>query len=106
MVELSRAFWEAKGRYYKGLENGNPWGMVTGPLAATITTMVGLGWQAISPFVWIDHEGSRWEYSGRGSLAPILEAVRDAVSIQVWGQAAKHHNGKGVEGGIETCKLC
>ena len=33
--------------------------------------------------------------------SPILEAVRDAVCIKVWGQAAKHHNGKGVEGGID-----
>ena len=102
MYQICKAWWTAKAKFYKAQEeHGNPWGTVTGPLGATLATLVTIGWNPITPLKWIDHRGGVWEYSGRGSLYPLLQAVKEAVQHKVWAKASQHHLGEGLQAGVD-----
>ena len=45
----------------KLLDHPRHWSLVKGTIAATITTLKNIGWQARSMDVWHDPEGEEWE---------------------------------------------
>ena len=70
-------------------------------MGATIATLIDIGWSPISPFKWVDGYHNRWNYKPGTSAAELLNALKEQVEMRVWRQAAKHHNGKGLEQGAD-----
>ena len=83
MLQLSKVWWGAKRRFYT---SKNPWGTVTGPIGATIGALITIDWTPVSPLKWVDQNGDVWKYSGQGSLHPLLQAIKDAAPLKIWGK--------------------
>ena len=45
---------------------------VKGPDGAIIATVDDLDWNPVSPFKWLDHEGSSWAYQAGGSTSYVV----------------------------------
>eukprot|EP00972_Heterocapsa_arctica_P006627 969641-Heterocapsa_arctica.AAC.1 len=41
-------------------DDGYHWNRVKGPMAATIATLIDIGWQPLSACYWGDSQGNRW----------------------------------------------
>lgn len=81
------------------------WKLVTGPLQATIATLLDLNWNPLEPDHWVDAMGEHWHTVPepgvpltRQAAAGTLHAIRAAALDGVWVQARAHRHGHGIEG--------
>jgi ribonuclease HI len=80
------------------------WSSVSGPLQATIATLLELQWQPVGPTRWRDSSGSLWvlsDLAGECSTRncdTILRAVRHDALKLVWQRALGHRGSSGLAG--------
>ena len=99
---VSLAWWRAKTKYYTA---DNPWATIKGPMGATIGTLDHCGWVGITPFKWLDGDGAEWQYVKGADITALIDAVKESAGARVWRDAARHHNGKGLEDGADITGL-
>ena len=80
------------------------WRQVTGPVSAAMMTLRDMGWKTPAPDVWFDPQGQRWqcEEGKEINVQEIVDAITEHIKSRIWSKAAKHRNGKGMEGGIDA----
>ena len=80
------------------------WGVVTGPMQATIHTVMEWGWIPSRPDVWHSQDRAYMmdlnttDFDGR---APRESALKEQ-ELRTWKSAASHHLGKGLERGTPS----
>ena len=94
-IQVSRAWAKIKMKF---LQAEKPWATVRGPIGSTIATLISIGWNPISPFLWIDAEGFKWKFNG-GPRDDIMAELERQLSERISAQAAKHRCGTGLEKG-------
>ena len=79
------------------------WLVTKGPMSATISTLLDLGWKPVAPDKWlVEDGGGRYEATlGAGHFAKpqVLRAAQEAAVRRLWESAAEHSCGKGLEEG-------
>ena len=93
-------------RIYKDLRSkaaSRRWLRVGGHMAAVIATLLDAEWEPREATRWHDPQGKTWGIDAYSSpdTSPILAAVAATLKSQVCTKAAKHHNGKGAEQGLD-----
>eukprot|EP00972_Heterocapsa_arctica_P058305 8602646-Heterocapsa_arctica.AAC.1 len=71
-------------------------------MTAAIATVLDIGWDPISPFVWEDPSGDRWEIRGN-DLSGLVAEITKTVNHMAWDRAAQHCQGFGFENGAFLC---
>ncbi len=66
-ASLSRAWSRALAAFRK-LDGKSPWKLVKGPMAATIATLLDIGWDPRNPTLWKDERGTSGTSAERMSL--------------------------------------
>ena len=84
----------AKAKILGSLE---PFKKVLGPMGAIIALLQTIGWTPVAPNKWVDIEGGQWKYVG-GNYTPLLDKIREDMTVIIWILAEGHHNGKGLAG--------
>ena len=79
MVDVSRAWWTAKGRFFT---SPSPWSTVKGPVGAIIGILHNIGWKPISPFKWVDQDEGVWQYTG-GPAPELFEEIREHLELSM-----------------------
>ena len=101
--KATRTTWATTvGKFMKGESLARP----RGPLEATISTLLFLGWRPAAPDYWVlavDENGAATEWvelksGGYTRFQIIARAMHDAQTI-LWKRAAKHSYGNGLETG-------
>ena len=89
----------------KVLRSRHRWKRVRGPLAATIATLYDMGWTPIAPDTWREPglQGDIWSYQEDmdASAEEICELIEKHIKADLWQQASKFQNGKGLEEGVD-----
>jgi hypothetical protein len=83
-----------------GAPESKRWARVAGPIAATVTTLLELGWQPLQPDFWLST--NRTQAAVRDTAqdeTAILECVRRTARRKTWVIASKHWGGRGLEQG-------
>eukprot|EP00972_Heterocapsa_arctica_P079119 11663107-Heterocapsa_arctica.AAC.1 len=57
-------------------EDGKHWSRVKGPMTAAIATLIDIGWDPISPFIWADTSGDRWQLGGNDVSGLVKEITK------------------------------
>ena len=84
------------GTIHARLSSGNRWAKATGPLAATMCTIMDLGWDPRRPCVWEGAEGERYIVDNTASLADSAQLLEDTIITQLWVKASVNHLGFGL----------
>ena len=82
-VRMTRAWYVQRNRHHSAKD---PWQIVNGHMGAIIATLDPIGWNPVSPFTWLDQDGSRWKSQQgdcREELAPNVGKV-SASGEKVW----------------------
>ena len=83
---------------------GISWDNVTGPMGATIATLLQLGWTPSQPDKWLHSLGNQllqvnYHHSGNHNL---LKEVARCAEEQCWAEACLHYSGSGLEKAIPS----
>ena len=94
--------WQMAKIKFEALEPARRWRRVAGPLAATIVTLLDLGWLPVSSTLWQDGSGRQWEVSEAPfDLMVLRQAIAASVQSKLWQRAAGHYTAAGVEDGVD-----
>ena len=77
------------------------WSKVTGPLGATISVLLDLGWGPARPDLWFSPSPSSRRWDIGETNGPLLAAIACSASQQVWQHASKHWSGAGLQDGAD-----
>ena len=92
--------WRLKRDALQKMAERERWRSVTGPMAATLVTLLELGWHPIQPNHWLTQDLSQAAMRlTLGCKASILEAIRSSAKHLVWRRASRHWGGGGLEHG-------
>ena len=96
--------WRTARRQLEAVQASQRWCRVRGPLSATITVLLEFGWAPTLPQQWM---APGWTAEGGGQVATmsgdpsdrahIVAEFRASVAQHTWEQAARHHNGAGLQ---------
>ena len=83
---------------------GNPrrWNQATGPISATICSVLEAGWKPSSPGFWQSPDGSTTLDGALFNKAQIIDSLSSDMELQTWKAAARHFSSSGLERGIIT----
>ena len=83
---------------------GNPrrWNQATGPISATICSVLEAGWKPSSPGFWQSPDGSATLDGALFDKAQIIDSFSSDMEMQTWKAAARHSSSSGLERGIIT----
>ena len=83
---------------------GNPrrWNQATGPISATICSVLEAGWKPSSPGFWQSLDGSATLDGALFNRAQIIDSFSSDMEMQTWKAAARHSASSGLEKGIIT----
>ena len=72
--------------------------MVSGPMRATIATLLDLGWAPVAPDAWIEPAPSnlQWHITGPGDYGRLRAAITRTAMKAHWKDASMHFAGKGM----------
>ena len=84
----------------------NPWASVAGPIAATIATLQGLGWQPLSPNIWRTPSGEQQATIADNDAddEEIKDTIVEHAAARAWREVARHYQGKGLERGPSSLR--
>ena len=99
-----RSAWRVKRDELTAMPSSSRWQAVSGPMAATIVTLLEISWHPAQPHLWITNRpgeiaaltGEMWEMSS------ITAAVQEAFQQQQWQDASKHFAGDGLQFGTPS----
>ncbi|CAK0897887.1 unnamed protein product, partial [Prorocentrum cordatum] len=81
------------------LAGSRRWRVSKGPIAATISTLLDIGWDPVSPMVWSSDEQFEWHIPSvaspefdnfHGDFTDILDDIEATIDRQLWRAAALH----------------
>ena len=82
-------------------EDNKPiWRQVAGPIAAIITNLADMGWQARHMEVWRDELNMRYVLDYDTPIHEVLDEVAASAERQLWKHAATGWHGEGMQLGI------
>ena len=83
---------------------GNPrrWNQSTGPISATICSVLEAGWKSSSPGFWQSLDGSATLDGALFNKAQIIDSFSSDMEMQTWKAAARHSSSSGLEKSIIT----
>ena len=83
---------------------GNPrrWNQATGPISATICSVLEAGWKPSSPGFWQSPDGSATLDGALFNKAQIIDSFSSDMEMQTWKEAARHSSSSGLERGISS----
>ena len=89
------------------LQAGRRWARAKGPLGVVVASLLDLNWIPCGPLLWQDPNGQQWAV---GTHLPevrwqLADALEDSVRRKIWGQAARHFCGSGLEQGVDNSAL-
>ena len=82
------------------------WARATGPMTATICTLLSWGWKLPQPDLWISPAQEMWEIDTSQGMEDIQEEVLKHVRPLLWTRAARAWNGRGLEAGVDLRGTC
>ena len=95
-----RRFWRKKAPMLAG--NPHRWNQATGPISATICSVLEAGWKPSSPGFWQSPDGSATLDGALFNKAQIIDSFSCDMEMQTWKAAARHSSSSGLERGIIT----
>ena len=95
-----RRFWRKKAPMLAG--NPRRWNQATGPISATICSVLEAGWKPSSPGFWQSPDGSAPVDGAWFNKAQIIDSFSCDMEMQTWKAAARHSSSSGLEQGIIT----
>ena len=95
-----RRFWRKKAPMLAG--NPRRWNQATGPISATICSVLEAGWKPSSPGFWQSPDGSATLDGALFNKAQIIDSFSSDMEMQTWKAAARHSSSSGLEKGIST----
>ena len=95
-----RRFWRKKAPVLAG--NPRRWNQATGPISATICSVLEAGWKPSSPGFWQSPDGSATLDGALFNKAQIIDSFSSDMEMQTWKAAARHSSSSGLEKGIIT----
>ena len=78
------------------------WNQATGPISATICSVLEAGWKPSSPGFWQTSDGSAALDGALFNKAQISDSFSSGTEMQTWKTAARHSSSSGLEKGIIT----
>ena len=82
--------------------NPRRWNQATGPISATICSVLEAGWKPSSPGFWQTPDGSATLDGALFNKAQIIDSFSSDMEMQTWKTAARHSSSSGLEKGIIT----
>ena len=82
--------------------NPRRWNQATGPISATICSVLEAGWKPSSPGFWQTPDGSATLDGALFNKAQIVDSFSSEMEMQTWKTAARHPTSSGLEKGITT----
>ena len=78
---------------------GNPrrWNQATGPISATICSVLEAGWKPSSPGFWQSQDGSATLDGALFNKAQIIDSFFSDMEMQTWKAATRHSSSSGLE---------
>ena len=76
----------------------------SGPMAATMATLEGLGWVPRTPYAWLAPSGDEWKFVA-GDTFDVMHALKSDAESQVWQAVATQHCGLGLQNGADVSVL-
>lgn len=102
-VEMTKAWRMAKKRHYSSVKL---WQIVKGPIGTMIATLEFNGWNLVSPFRWIDADGSIQRLAVYNECRQdLISAIREQPFRNIWILVATHQDGAGLQGGPDMTVL-
>ena len=95
-----RRFWRKKAPVLAG--NPRRWNQATGPISATICSVLEAGWKPSSPGFWQSPDGRATLDGALFNKARIIDSFSSDVEMQTWKAAARHSSSSGLEKGVIT----
>ena len=95
-----RRFWRKKAPMLAG--NPRRWNQATGPISATICSLLEAGWKPSSPGFWLSPHGSATLDGALFNKAQIIDSFSSDMEMQTWKAAARHSSSSGLERGVIT----
>ena len=80
---------------------GNQWTGVHGPTAATIATLLDIGWKPITPHQWITPQDTIGDFMREEGVSQfeVMQVVHQQLEDRLWSNAAQVFGGRGLETG-------
>ena len=78
------------------------WNQATGPISATICSVLEAGWKQITPGFWQTPDASATLDGALFNKAQIIDSFSRDMEMQTWKRVAGHSLGAGMEKGIIT----
>ena len=101
-IAIARA-WSSVAQKLQRKQPQHRWRTVSGPMAATIATLLEEGWTPVGPLRWQDPDGTQWildmEVPNIG--LQIRHQVEQHAERRQWQVAAQHYLAQGAEQGID-----
>ena len=95
-----RRFWRKKAPMLAS--NPRRWNQATGPISATICSVLEAEWKPSSPGFWQSPDGSATLDGALFNKAQIIDSFSSDMEMQTWKAAARHSASSGLERGIIT----
>ena len=103
---LERA-WEVKVKKLRDPRTKQRWAKVTTMMEAVVATLVGLGWDPVLPWSWVDPNCSIWNIDSTDPLVAlkVMQNLKITIVDAIAMRMEEHYLGKGLNGVLDTIAI-